>query len=583
MVILTLRNEVKSKGSIRRILKYVFKYKYSVFMILIFSILESLIAVFSPKISGKGITALCAVDANGNSNIDLNYIFNLLAFLLVLYSVSGFLSCIGRYLFTNVSVKIVYNLRKEISDKMNNASFEYIQNRSQGDILSCIVSDAENISSAFIESVRGILSSFIIAIGTIYMMFSISWEMSLCAFALLPIVGVLIVYFAGKSQKYYKGYRENLGKLNNIIGESFYGYETIKSFGAEDEFVKKFSTINKNLNDEYFESNFISGLMSPIMTFLSKVLYVICCVLGGYLAVVRGLLVGDITAFIVYCDQFVKPFIGISGALGEFQSTYASAQRVFDFLDAPEELEGGNAPKNNASIEFKNVSFEYTENKPVIKNLSFKWELGKTIAIVGETGSGKTTVSKLIMRFYEPTSGEIFLGNSNIKDIDINDYRKLFAVVTQDSWLYTSSIIDNIKYGNLEATEEEVKEAAKIVGIDKFVKSLPEGYETIVSGNLSEGQKELICIARAVVSNREFLIMDEATACVDTVTESFIQKSLNKILSQKTSLIIAHRLSTVKNADIILVMNSGEVCEFGNHKELMAKKGRYYEMYKNLI
>ncbi len=583
MVILTLQNEVKSKGNVKRILKYVFKYKYSVLMIFIFSILESLISVFSPKISGKGITALCAVDANGSSNIDLNYIFNLLSFLLVLYSVSGFLSCIGRYLFTNISVKIVYNLRKEISDKINNASFEYLQNRSQGDVLSCIVSDAENISSAFIESVRGILSSIIIAIGTVYMMFSISWEMSLCAFVLLPIVGVLMVYFAGKSQKYYKGYRENLGKLNNIIGESFYGYETIKSFGAEDEFVKKFSIINKNLNDEYFESNFISGLMSPIMTFLSKVLYVICCVLGGYLAVVRGLLVGDITAFIVYCDQFVKPFVGISGALGGFQSTFAAAQRVFDFLDAPEELEGGKTPENNASIEFKNVSFEYTENKPVIQNLSFKWELGKTVAIVGETGSGKTTVSKLIMRFYEPTSGEIFLGNSNIKDIDINEYRKLFAVVTQDSWLYASSIIDNIKYGNLEATEEKVKEAAKMVGIDKFIKSLPEGYETIVSGNLSEGQKELICIARAVVSNREFLIMDEATACVDTVTESFIQKSLNKILSQKTSLIIAHRLSTVKNADTILVMNKGKICEFGNHKELMAKKGTYYEMYKNLM
>lgn len=583
MVILTLQKEVSSKGSIKRILKYIFKYKYSVLMIFIFSILESLISVFSPKISGKGITALCAVDSAGNSSVDLNYIFNLLAFLLVLYSVSGVLSCIGRYLFTNVSVKIVYSLRKEISAKMNNASFEYLQSRSQGDILSCIVSDAENISSAFIESVRGILSSVIIAIGTVYMMFSISWEMSLCAFAILPIVGVLMVYFAGKSQKYYKSYRENLGKLNNIIGESFYGYETIKSFGAEDEFVEKFSIINENLNNEYFESNFISGLMSPIMTFLSKILYVTCCMLGGYLAVARGLLVGDITAFIIYCDQFVKPFIGISGALGGFQSTFAAAQRVFDFLDAPEELEGGTTPKNNVSIEFKNVNFEYTENKPVIKNLSFKWELGKTIAIVGETGSGKTTVSKLIMRFYDPTSGEIFLGNSNIKDIDINEYRKLFAVVTQDSWLYTASIIDNIKYGNLEATDEEAKSVSEMVGIDEFIKSLPEGYETIVNGNLSEGQKELICIARAILSNRQFLIMDEATACIDTVTESFIQKSLNKILSQKTSLIIAHRLSTVKNAGTILVMSKGEICEVGNHNELMDKKGKYYEMYKNLI
>ena len=581
------KNKNNSDAAFKRILSYVFKYKISVIMVFIFCIFESLISVISPKIAGRGITALSMMDSFGNPNIDLNYIFNLLAFLLVLYSVSGMLSCLGRYFFTNVSVKIVRDLRREISKKMNLVSFGYIQNKTKGDMISCVINDVETLSSSFIDSIRGIISSFILAVGTIYMMISISLEMSLCVFAVLPITIVVALVLVKKSQKYYESYREDLGNINTCIEESLSGYETLKSFRAEKIFIKDFDEINGRLFNASFESGFISGLMIPIMNFLSKFIYVVCCVLGGYLAVVRGLALGDITAFTVYSEQFIKPFMDLAGVFGNFQATFAAAKRVFEFLDAPEEVLDGKDAKNEfSSIEFKNVCFGYENSKDVIKDVSFKLGRGKTIAIVGETGGGKTTITKLLMRFYNASSGEILLNGENINSYDLNSYRKIFSIVTQDCWLYSGSIMENIRYGNFNASDEEVKNAAKLAGINDFINSLPEGYKTLIkeqTSNLSEGQKQLISIARAIISKSKILIMDEATASVDTVTESNIQKSLDFILKEKTSIIIAHRLSTIRNADEILVISDGELVERGNHSEIMSKKGKYFEMYKSSV
>lgn len=570
------------KALLKRVLGYIFKYKLSVIVILIMSIFEALITVFSPKIAGKGITALSVTDSLGRPNIDLDYVFKLLAFLLVLYSLNGLFSCIGKFLFTDISVKIIRRLRGEISKKMNVVSFEFLQKKSKGEVISCMPSDVNALGSVFIESTRSLISSVIIFFGTIYMMLSISFEISLCCFAFFPFMIALIFFITVKSQKYYVSYRENFAKISGLAEEAFSGYETIKVLKTESGFKKNFDLINENLRENAFKSETVSGLMGPMMTFISKALYVVCCALGGYFSVVKGFAIGDITAFIAYSGQFMNPFMELAGIFGNFQSAFAAADRIFEFLDAPEEKTGGEKPNfKGAGIEFRNVSFEYEKGKEVIKNLSFKILPGQTAAIVGETGGGKTTVSRLLMRLYESYIGEILIGDKNIKDFDINAYRELLGIVTQDSWLFSASVIENIRYGNLKISDDEIKLACEKIGAASFIEALPEGYDTILKegiNNISEGQKQLLCIARALVSNREIIILDEATASVDVFTESKVQSALKSLLKGKTSIIIAHRLSTIKEADVIFVLEKGRLAEFGKHEDLISKRGIYYEM-----
>ena len=570
------------KSLLKRALGYIFKYKLSVIVILLMSIFEALISVFSPKIAGKGITALSVTDSFGRPNIDLDYVFKLLAFLLVLYSLNGLFSCIGKFLFTDISVKIIRQLRGEISKKMNVVSFEFLQKKSKGDVISCMLSDVNALGSVFIESTRSLISSVIIFFGTVYMMISLSFEISLWCFGFFPFMIALIFFITVKSQKYYVSYRENFAKISGLAEETFSGYETVKVLRAEGFFEKNFDSTNKKLWEDAFKSETMSGLMAPIMTFVSKALYVVCCVLGGYFSVMKGFAIGDITAFITYSGQFMNPFMELAGIFGNFQSAFAAARRVFEFLDAPEEKIGGEKPDfKGAGIEFKNVSFEYEKGKEVIKDLSFKILPGQTAAIVGETGGGKTTISRLLLRLYESYSGEILVGNKNIKEFDINDYRGLFGVVTQDSWLFSASVIENIRYGNTKISDDEIKLACEKIGAASFIEALPDGYNTVLRegiNNISEGQKQLLCIARAIVSNREILVLDEATASVDVFTESKVQAALKTLLEGRTSVIIAHRLSTIKEADVIFVLEKGRLAECGRHEDLISKHGVYYEL-----
>ena len=570
------------KSLLKRALGYIFKYKLSVIVILLMSIFEALISVFSPKIAGKGITALSVTDSFGRPNIDLDYVFKLLAFLLVLYSLNGLFSCIGKFLFTDISVKIIRQLRGEISKKMNVVSFEFLQKKSKGEVISCMLSDVNALGSVFIESTRSLISSVIIFFGTVYMMISLSFEISLWCFGFFPFMIALIFFITVKSQKYYVSYRENFAKISGLAEETFSGYETVKVLRAEGFFEKNFDSTNKKLWEDAFKSETMSGLMAPIMTFVSKALYVVCCVLGGYFSVMKGFAIGDITAFITYSGQFMNPFMELAGIFGNFQSAFAAARRVFEFLDAPEEKIGGEKPDfKGAGIEFKNVSFEYEKGKEVIKDLSFKILPGQTAAIVGETGGGKTTISRLLLRLYESYSGEILVGNKNIKEFDINDYRGLFGVVTQDSWLFSASVIENIRYGNTKISDDEIKLACEKIGAASFIEALPDGYNTVLRegiNNISEGQKQLLCIARAIVSNREILVLDEATASVDVFTESKVQAALKTLLEGRTSVIIAHRLSTIKEADVIFVLEKGRLAECGRHEDLISKHGVYYEL-----
>ncbi len=576
-----------SKKIWKRTFNYFLKYKIEIIAIIFFCVVESLIGVFSPKLSGKGITALSAVDAVGNPSVDMNYIFELLSFLLVLYSIDALCSCLGRYFLTKVSVRMVYDIRNEISSKINKVSFKYLEKRERGDLLSCAVSDAETLGTNLIGSICSTISSLILGIGTFFMMVSISWEITLLFFVILPLMLGLVSLILKISQKYFLSYRKKLGEMNGCLEETFSGYEMVKALGMENYLKNKFDAINFSLKQDSDSANFLSGLMGPSMGFLSNLLYVVCCVVGGYLAIVKRMQIGDITAIIAYSSKITQPLIDISAISGNFQTAFAASQRIFELLDAPEESKASESCSfSNLDIEFKNVSFGYDPNKMVLKGVSFKIKSGESVAIVGETGGGKTTILNLLMRFYDVSSGSIFIGGKNITSLDIKEYRKYFGIVTQDSWLYSSEVMQNIRYGNLSASNEDVIQTVEFLGLDSFINSLPSSYDTVIqesASNLSEGQKQIICIARAAFSKRLILILDEATSSIDTSLESCLQESLAKALCKKTSVIVAHRLSTIKNADLILVVKDGRIEERGKHEELLLKRGIYYDMYSKTL
>ncbi len=584
-------------NSWKELVSYASDYKFQIFLVIFFSLAQTLVTVVSPKIAGMAITSVSLGISSGVSAVDFDYLFNILAILLTLYSAFALSSCLSNYFITNVTVRMTYRLREDISKKLNRLSISYLESTGHGDILSRVMNDVETLSSAFTQSISQVISSVVMAGGVLFMMFFISREMTLASLAILPVMAVIIAVIFKKSQKHFVAYQENLGKINGFIEENFLGYEVIKAFGAEEETKFEFNNFNNRMYNSAWKSQFLSGITSPIMNFVSGLSYVVSCAMGGYFAVVRAFAIGDISAFIAYSGQFTGPLVQITGISNLIQQTFAAAGRVFEFLKAPEEPINNSKfllstpvtvkdkqPELNHSIEFKNVNFGYKPKESIIKDFSFKIMPGQSVAVVGETGAGKTTLIKLLMRFYDVCGGEILFGPKNIKEFSIKEYRSLFGMVSQDSWLCNETITENIRYGNLKASDSDVKQAAEFVGAGHFIKSLPDGYETIIeegASNISEGEKQLICIARMVLSDSPVFILDEATASVDTCTESHIQSVLSKVLKDKTSIIIAHRLSTVKNSDVILVMDKGKLAEYGTHFELLEKKGLYYDLYNS--
>lgn len=568
-----------------RILRYIRNYRLQVALLAIFTLTESLIFVLAPKISGSAVDLLSKILSDDTGMI-LNAIFEKVIILFGVYSLYALSSSMTSYLGNIIATGITYNFREDISLKISKISMIYMDSHSKGDILSRTVNDVETLTEIFTHGLKHIISSVVMSVGILGMMFTISVRLTLISLFALIIVTFVTIFIVKCSQKYFKKYQETLGKINDSISETFKGHELIKAFGAENYVADKFRSINEELKKSAWKSQFISGIIGPIMDGVSNINYIVICVLGGYFVAKNSMTIGDLSAFIAYSGQINRPlgqFFGLSAIL---QQTSVSATRIFELLDAPEEevkVEIGSVKLDfNKSIEMKNVGFGYDKSKEILSNFSLEIPKGKTVAIVGKTGSGKTTVINLLMRLYNVKSGEIFIDGKNIEEINLEDYRKLFGLVSQDVWLYSGTIMENIRYGNLNASDEEVKNAAFAVGAHHFIESLPKGYQTEINedtDNISEGQRQLISLARMVISKAPILIMDEATASIDSGAEEKIQKSLQKLFNTKTVVVIAHRLSTIETADVVVLMGDGKILEQGSHGELMAKRGEYFRLY----
>ena len=581
------------KGTVSKLLKYLKPYRISIITVLIFAIGSAAFSIIGPKILGKATTKLfeglvSKVSGEVGAAIDFTYIGNIIALLLVLYVISAVFSFIQGFIMSGVAQKVSYNLRKEIAEKINRMPLKYFDKMTHGEVLSRVTNDVDTVSNTLNQSLSQMLTSITTLIGVLIMMLSISVTMTIAAIIIIPISGILIALVVKKSQKYFKEQQNFLGHVNGHVEEVYSGHNIMKAFNGEDAAVEEFNKLNDTLYNSAWKSQFLSGMMMPIMTFIGNLGYVMVSILGGYLAVKKTIEVGDILSFVQYIRSFTQPIAQTAQIANVLQSTAAAAERVFEFLEEEEEIEDIKNPVSINDIEgevtFKDVHFGYDEDKIIINDFSSKIKPGQRVAIVGPTGAGKTTIVKLLMRFYELNSGEILLDNHNINDFKRSDLRKVFGMVLQDTWLFSGSIMENIRYGNLNATDEEVIEASKAAHVHHFVKTLPDGYNMELNedaSNVSQGQKQLLTIARAILADPKILILDEATSSVDTRTEVLIQKAMDNLMKNRTSFIIAHRLSTIKDADLILVMKDGDIVEQGTHNELLSKKGFYASLYNS--
>ena len=547
--------------------------------------MESLIFVVAPKISGSAIDLLSGI-LSDDTGIILNAVFEKVIILFAIYSLYALSACMASYMGNIIATGITYNLREDISAKISKISMVYMDSHSKGDILSRTVNDVETLTDIFSHGLKHIISSLVMSVGILGMMFTISIKLTMSSLFALAIITFISVVIGRYSRKHFKKYQETLGKINDSISETFKGYELIKAFGAENYIAEKFQSVNEELKTSAWKSQFISGIIGPIMDAINNINYIMICILGGYLVAKNSMTIGNLSAFIAYSGQINRPLGQFFGLFGMIQQTSVSAIRIFDFLDAPEETDNAkkSLPKTsfNKSIEFKNINFGYGESQEVLSDFSLEISKGKTVAIVGETGSGKTTIINLLMRLYDVQGGKILIDGENIEKIDLEDYRKFFGFVSQDVWLCGGTIMENIRYGKLSATDEDVKQAACAVGADHFIESLPNGYQTEINedtDNISEGQRQLISLARMVISKAPILIMDEATSSIDTGAEEKIQKSLQNLFNTKTAVIIAHRLSTIENADTVILIDRGTILEQGTHNELIAQRGEYFRLY----
>ena len=572
-------------------------YWVKIAVVMFFAIASTAFAIASPKILGNA-TNIIVEDfvtmvktpptAPVQPVFHFDAIRDIIVFLLVLYIISAIFNYIQGWVMTDVTQKITYDLRKDISEKINRLPLKYFDKRTHGEILSRVTNDVETVSQTLNQSLTQIVTSVVMIIGILIMMLSISWLLTLVALIILPISLSLIKFITKRSQIYFVRQQELLGDVNGHIEEMYAGHQVMRVFNGEKSSVKKFDAINQKLYESAWNAQFLSGLMHPLMTFVGNLGYVGVSVVGGWLAINGNLKVGDIIAFIQYVQQFNQPIAQTANIANVMQSTAAAAERVFEFLEEPEQSANPKKPtllkSPKGEVEFNDVVFGYDSKKPVIKGLNAKIKPGSRVAIVGPTGAGKTTLVNLLMRFYDVDSGEILIDGVNIKDMKREDVRKLFGMVLQDTWMFNGTIRENLIYGKPNASEEEIMKAAKEAQVDHFVRSLPGGYEMELNeeaSNVSAGEKQLLTIARAMLAKTPMLILDEATSSVDTRTEVQIQKAMDNLMEGKTSFVIAHRLSTIRNADLILVMNDGNVIEQGTHDSLMKQDGFYAKLYNS--
>ncbi len=591
------------KGSMKKLLRYMAQYKFRILLVMLFAVVSTVFMIVGPKILGNATTEM----ANGilgkimgtGAGIDFAVIARILLTLVVLYITSAAFSYIQGWLMTGVTMKVTYNLRNDIAKKINRLPLKYFDKTSHGEVLSRVTNDVDTLAQSLNQSITQIITSLTTFIGILFMMFSISWEMTLIALCTIPVSLIFIMVIVRHSQKYFKAQQEYLGHVNGHVEELYGGHVVMKAFNGEESSVREFDKYNDTLYKSAWKSQFLSGLMMPVMQFVGNVGYVAVCILGGWLAAQGNLAVGDIQAFIQYVRQFTQPITQIANISNILQSTTAAAERVFEFLEEEEEIpdkplihvggdDGAPAAESDVriegSVQFAHVKFGYNPDKIIIHDFSASVQPGQKVAIVGPTGAGKTTMVKLLMRFYDVNGGAILVDGYDIRDFSRNELRGLFGMVLQDTWLYNGTIKDNIRYGRLDATDEEVIAAAKAAQADHFIRTLPGSYNMELNeeaSNVSQGQKQLLTIARAILSNPKILILDEATSSVDTRTEIQIQKAMDNLMQGRTSFIIAHRLSTIRNADMILCMKDGDIVEHGTHDELMEKNGFYANLYNS--
>ena len=578
------------KGTLKKLIKSMSRYKIQLIVIFIFAVASTIFSIVGPKILGNATTELfngIVSKLSGGAGIDFNKVAQILTFLIILYIISAIFSYIQGFIMTGISQKYTYQLRKKVSIKINKLPMAYFDKKTHGEVLSIITNDIDTMSQSLNQSATQIVTSITTLIGILIMMLSINVTMTIVALLILPIASLITLFIVKHSQKYFAKQQEYLGHVNGKIEEMFSGQNVIKVFNAEEKVLKEFEKDNKYLSSVGWKSQFFSGMMHPIMNFIGNLGYVCIAILGGYFTILGKITVGNIQSFISYTKNFANPIAQIAQVSNMIQAMIAASERVFEFLEEKEEKEVSNPREVGnilGNVKFNHVRFGYNDDQIIIKDFSANVKKGQKIAIVGPTGAGKTTMVKLLMRFYNVNSGEILVDGINVNEFKRSDLRHIFGMVLQDTWLFSGTIMENLRYGKLDATDDEVIEAAKKAHVHHFIQTLPDSYNMELNeetNNVSQGQKQLLTIARAILANPKVLILDEATSSVDTRTEILIQKAMDELMKGRTSFIIAHRLSTIKDADLILVMNNGDIVEQGNHEELLKKNGFYANLYNS--
>ena len=579
------------KGAMLRLLKYMERYKFRLILMVIFAIGGTVFNIIGPKILGKATTELYSgliSKINGGSGIDFDKIIKILFGVMCLYVVSSVLSFIQGFIMTGISNDVTYNLRKDISKKINKIPMKYFESRTHGEILSRITNDVDTLQTGINQSVTQLITSATTLIGVLVMMLSINVWMTLAALLILPVSMFIISKVMKHSQKYFQDQQKYLGEVNGQVEEIYSGHTVVKAFNKEDDVINEFEKTNEKLYSSAWRSQFFSGIMMPIMQFVGNLGYVMVALLGGFMVIKNKIEVGDVQAFFQYIRNFTQPIQQIAQVTNMLQSSAAASERVFEFLDVEEEDQMAENPVSVDQIEgnvsFEHISFGYDPSKIIVHDFNADVKAGQKVAIVGPTGAGKTTMIKLLMRFYDVNSGEICIDGHNVKDFNRMELREMFGMVLQDTWLFHGTIMENIRYGRLDATDEEVIAAAKAAHAHHFIMSQPGGYQMELNeetSNISQGQKQLLTIARAILADNKIMILDEATSSVDTRTEERIQKAMDNLMKGRTSFVIAHRLSTIRDADLILVMKDGDIIEQGTHESLLAKNGFYANLYNS--